>query len=188
MVRRARLHEHATALRAAPRPPRNLRHELKRPLASPKVGKVQPRVGIHDSDDRDVRKVEPLGDHLGSEQDVDLALGNALQDVMVRPLARRRVEIHACDSRAGIAHPEEMLELLRTQTAQALGLVTADQAGTRYSVFVAAVVAAHRGRSLMHRESDGAPGTSRHVAARRTLHERRKSAAVEQQNHLFAAF
>src|SRR6266540_2294744 len=45
----------------------------------------------------------------------------------------------------------------------------------------------HRGRRLMHREGDRALGTTWHVAARGTLDERRKPAAIEQQDDLLAA-
>src|SRR5262244_1638371 len=87
MIGRTGLHEDPAAARAAPRAARHLRHQLKRALASSKVGKMQPRVGIHYAYDRNIGEVEPLGDHLSAEQHVHLATGDTLENVMVRPLA-----------------------------------------------------------------------------------------------------
>jgi hypothetical protein len=34
-----------------------LRHKLERPLAGPEIGEMQAGIGVHDADDRHVRKV-----------------------------------------------------------------------------------------------------------------------------------
>ena len=73
VVGRKRLHEHAAALVAAAGAAGDLRDELKRPLGRPQVAKVQRRVGVDHADQRHVRKVEPLGDHLRAQQDLHLA-------------------------------------------------------------------------------------------------------------------
>src|SRR5258705_2809141 len=106
---------------------------------------------------------------------------------MMGPFARRRIEVHPRDPGAGIAQPDEMLELLRAQAPQALCRLAANDAGIRYSLFVTAVMTPHRGRRVMHREGDRALGTTWHVAARGTLDERREPAAIEQQDDLLAA-
>ena len=61
-----------------PRGPRPVRpatwaSKLKRPLRGAEVGDVQADVGVDHADQRHVREVEPLGDHLRAEQDVDQA-------------------------------------------------------------------------------------------------------------------
>src|SRR6267154_1380276 len=187
VIGRARLYEHPAAARPPPRPSCHLRHKLECALAGPEIGEMEAGIGVHDADDGDVGKVEPLRDHLRAQQDVDLAARNTLQDVMVGPFARRRIEVHPRDPGAGIAQPDEVLELLRAQAPQALCRLAAHDAGIRYSLFVTAVMTPHRGRRLMHREGDRALGTTWHVAARGTLDERREPATIEQKDDLLAA-
>src|SRR5258705_13942560 len=148
---------------------------------------MQARLGVHDADDGAVGKVEPLRDHLRAQQDVDLAARNALQDVMMGPFARRRIEVHPRDPGAGIAQPDEVLELLRAEPAQALRRVAADSADLGDRLLVPAVVAPHAGWGVVYRERDSALRAPRHVAARGTLDERREPAAIEQQDDLLAA-
>src|SRR5260370_41052097 len=103
------------------------------------------------------------------------------------PFERRLSEVHPRDPGAGLAQPDEMLELLRAQVPQVLCRLAANDAGIRYSLFVTAVMTPHRGRRLMHREGDRALGPTCHVAARGTLDERGEPATIEQQDDLLAA-
>src|SRR2546429_4216458 len=50
-------------------------------------------VRVDDSDERDVREVQSLGDHLRAEQNVHLAGADAIEDVRMRPFSARRVKI-----------------------------------------------------------------------------------------------
>ena len=56
-------------------------------------------VGVDDADERHAREVESLGDHLRAEQHVDVAPAHAVQDPLMRPLPRGRVDVHARDAR-----------------------------------------------------------------------------------------
>ena len=116
MIGRARLHEHAAAAGSPPRPSRHLRHKLERPLAGAEIGEMQAGIGVHHADDGDVRKVEPFGDHLRAQEDIDLARGDTLQNVMMGPFARGRIEIHPRDPGARITQTQKVLELLRAQS------------------------------------------------------------------------
>jgi len=60
MVGRARLHEHTPAAGSPPRPASHLRHKLERPLAGAEIGEMEAGVRVHDADDGDIGKVEPL--------------------------------------------------------------------------------------------------------------------------------
>ena len=73
MLRLERLHQHPPAARPAARPARHLGEQLERPLGGAEVGHVQADVRVDDADQRHVGEVQPLGDHLRAEQDVDLA-------------------------------------------------------------------------------------------------------------------
>src|SRR5688572_22542371 len=73
MKRRERLHEDLALDIAPPRAPGDLRDQLKGPFARAKVGNVQRQVGVNNSDERHVRKVQALRNHLRADKDVDLA-------------------------------------------------------------------------------------------------------------------
>ena len=120
MVGCSRLDEDPPALCTPPCSSRHLRDKLKRPLARAKIREMQAGVGVHDTDDRDIGEVESFGDHLRAEQDVHVSAGETLEDVMVRPLARGGVEVHAGDARARVPQSDEVLQLLCAQSAQPL--------------------------------------------------------------------
>lgn len=66
-------------------PPASADHlgdELEGAFAGSEIGHVQGRVRIDDSDEPHTGKVEPLGDHLSSGEEPDLAGSEAIQDVM----------------------------------------------------------------------------------------------------------
>src|SRR6185437_1135232 len=109
--------EHAPSLRPAPRATGDLSHKLERPFAGPKVGEMEPGVGIDHPYHGHVGKIQALRDHLGAEQDVHVSARDTLQDVVMGPLAGGRVEVHPRD--AGPRKPEanEMLELLSPEAA-----------------------------------------------------------------------
>jgi hypothetical protein len=73
VLRQRRLDEHGAAARAATCAAGHLREQLERALAGAEVGQVHRDVGIDHADERDVREVEALRDHLRAEQDVDVA-------------------------------------------------------------------------------------------------------------------
>ena len=81
--RSGRLHEDFPRLGAPAGSPRHLGEELEGAFAGPEVRKVEADVGVDDPDQRDVGKIEPLRDHLRSEQDVHLSAANPLEDAEV---------------------------------------------------------------------------------------------------------
>ena len=52
---------------------RHLGQELERAFCRPEIGHLQPDVGRHDTDERHIREVVTLGDHLCSHQHIYLA-------------------------------------------------------------------------------------------------------------------
>jgi hypothetical protein len=72
-----------TAALAAPRATCHLGEQLKGALAGAEVRQVHRDIGVHDADQRDIRKVESLCDHLRAQQDVDFTLLDAPEDVVV---------------------------------------------------------------------------------------------------------
>src|SRR5262249_15841784 len=73
MVGRKRLHENAAPFIAAAGAAGDLGDELKRPLGCSQITKMERRIGVNDADERHIREIETLGDHLRAEQDFYLA-------------------------------------------------------------------------------------------------------------------
>ena len=92
--RRVGLHENFAGGFAAARAARHLREQLKRPFARAEIGKVQREIGVDDSDERDVREMQTLRDHLRADENVDLAGAEGAQRFAIRILARHRIGIH----------------------------------------------------------------------------------------------
>ena len=133
--------EHDPARRiAAPGAAGDLRDELERPLGGAEVGQRQRRVAADDADERDVRVVQPLGDHLRAEHHLDLALGEAAEQCLVVLAAAHRVAVDAGELQLGELPRDLLLDALRAQAEQA-ELLLAARALLRQRVDRQAVVA-----------------------------------------------
>ena len=182
----AGLDDHVATFGAAARTPRDLTQELKRPLRSAEVGQIDADVRVDDTDQRDVRKIEPLGDHLRAEEHVHLPAADAVEDLGVRPLPARRIHVHACDARGGEALGEEPLHLLRSQPTLSQQRSVAARAALPTRLGVPAVVADQALGCPMIGETDRAVGAGGNVAAVAALHERRVAPAIQEENALLA--
>src|SRR2546423_6201923 len=94
MTRQPRLNQNAPTFDSAPRSPGNLAQKLEAALRCTEIGQIDSNVSVNHPDESDVRKVQPLRDHLGAEQDVDLTRGNAVEDSRVRPFPTCGVDVH----------------------------------------------------------------------------------------------
>ena len=65
----------------------HLGEELEGAFASAEVGDVEREVGIENGGEGDVREVESLGDHLGAEEDIDLARTEGGEGIFERVFA-----------------------------------------------------------------------------------------------------
>src|SRR2546423_1879151 len=185
MVRRQPgLDQDTTAFRPPASSARHLTQELKAALGRPEIRKVDSNVRVDDADERDVRKVESLRDHLRSEKNVHLSSGDAVEYTRVRPFSARGIEVHSRYSRRGKSLGQKPLYLLRSQTALLqIPAAAARTIGPRIFL-VQAVVADETLGVPVVRERDAAVGTRRHRTAVDALHERRVTAPVEEQDAL----
>src|SRR4051794_33396131 len=119
VVWRKRLHEDAPPLVAAPRAAGHLRHELKGSFRRPQVAKMKRRVGVDNADQRHVREIKPLGDHLRTQQYFHLAGAKAIERGLVAPGLLHRVAIHAYQRHIGKAAPDFRLEPLGAKALKA---------------------------------------------------------------------
>ena len=74
-----------------------LGQELKRSFPSPKIGHVQSDVRVDDAHQSDVWEIEPLGDHLCADQDINFTGSKRLQNRTIRIFPRHRIGVHSCN-------------------------------------------------------------------------------------------
>src|SRR5512139_3644722 len=91
MVRVKRLDDHLAGGFSSPCPSGHLGQQLERSLARAKVGKVKRGVCGNHTHKGDPRKVVPLDDHLGADQNIDMTGFKPLQNTMVTVLSCCRV-------------------------------------------------------------------------------------------------
>ena len=78
MVRKVGLHQHLTGQFAAAGSAGNLLEQRKEMLCGAKFRTVERIVGAENADQRQPGKVMPLGEHLRTDKDIDLARGDGI--------------------------------------------------------------------------------------------------------------
>ena len=180
-----RLDQDLPAPGTPPRPPRHLAEELEGALRGPEVREVDPHVGVHHAHEGHPGKIQPLGDHLGAQQDVHLVALDPSQDLLVRPLPRGRVHVHAGDPRPGEGLGDHPLDLLGPESPEVELRRPAPLAPRRGGLLVATVVAHHAAGGAVEGQGHGAVPAAPDVAALLTLDEGGIPPAIEEQDHLF---
>ncbi len=190
VLRHQRLDDGEAGAIASSRASRDLRQQLKGPLGSTKIGETQADIGGHHADQRHVRKIMPLGDHLRADQHVELAARKTVQGMSTR-LPLRRTESRSMRASLGLRKVRSNLRLdALSAKADTLEIRRrAFGARARHGLRKVAVVAA--------RPPVVAPGVNgqRHAAVR-TLERRStlaaddrggKTAAIQENQRLFPA-
>ena len=165
----------------------DLRDQLERPLARPEVRHGEPEVRIDDADQRDVRKVQPLRDHLGPDQDIELAAPEPLENHLVVVRAAHRVGIHAGDPGRVEHGARDRLDLLGAESGVADLRRTALRAGRVGGNHAAAQVAAQDLMQLRIGVGHRTIRTARLEAALLADHDPRIAAPVQEEDALLAA-
>ena len=111
--RREGLDDHLSLGVAPARTAGNLGKKLECPLPGTEVRRMQPRVRVDDADQGDIGKIQPLGDHLGSDEDVGLTGAEFSQNLAVRSFAGHRVRIHPGDAGHRKEPADRFLDALR---------------------------------------------------------------------------
>src|SRR5262249_12978232 len=126
---------------AAPRASGDLREKLEGPLARAKIRQVQPHVGVDDSDERDVREVQPLRDHLRADEDVDLARAERAKRLAIRLAMPHYIGVHALHDGPREKFLHGILDLLRAGAGVSDSRILALRAARRRGGEMAADVA-----------------------------------------------
>ncbi len=183
-VRLEGLDEHPPR-RVAAASPGELRHELKRALLRPEVGKPQPCVGIDDGGERDASEVVSLRHHLRPEKDAPLAGGETGQRLAQLPGPAGHVRVEPEQLQLREPGGELRFELLRSGTeSRDLGGPTGRAQGGRGRA--APAVVAVQTIVGVEGERDVAIGAPEGQPARTAVERRRDPASVQQQDRLAA--
>ena len=188
MIGAERLDQHPPALVAAARAAGNLRHQLKRAFRRPEIREVQRRVGIDHADQRDVGKIQTLGDHLRAQQDLDLARAKSSQRLLVAARPLHAVRIHPQARGVREPRPDLLLQFLRPQAGVADAGRAAFRADAGGGDRVIAIMADGLVVFAVVRQGDVAIGTADDVPAAGALDGRGIAAAVQQQDDLAVFF
>src|SRR6476661_1929586 len=93
--RRVSLHEHFAMCLAAAGASRHLCEKLESAFAGAEIGHMQGEVGVDESDQRYVREMQALRDHLRADENVDLDGAKIPQRFALRFLTGHRIGVHA---------------------------------------------------------------------------------------------
>src|SRR5690606_13445409 len=81
----------------------HLREKLERALGGAQIAARQTEIAIDDADKSEKREIMPLGDELGADDDIDLALGNRFELKAEALDAAENVARHDIEARLGKA-------------------------------------------------------------------------------------
>ena len=92
------LHHNLTLKFSTSGPTSDLGQQLEGSLPGPNIRDMQPNIGIEYTNESHVRKVKPLGNHLGPDQNIDLVGSEIVQGVTQLVFPTHRVGIDSSDS------------------------------------------------------------------------------------------
>ena len=133
-------------------------------------------------------EIQAFGDHLRSDEDVERALAESVQDAFQRMLATGGVLVHARDPGIGKKFPEFLLDLLRSEAEHAQPCAPAVAADNRGGILAAAVVAPQLVLLLVVREAHVAVLALGYPAAGFTLPHGNIAPPVLENDDLFLLF
>lgn len=178
------LEEDFSAAIAATGTTSDLGDEVEGSFGSAEIGEVESGIGIDDSDEEDVGKVETFGDHLGPEKDLEGSIAELGEDPFVASWFSHGIGIHATDASGGEAFLDFHFESLGPESAIANFAALAFRAEGRCGDGVVAVVADGFTAIVMVGEWEIAIRAMDDVSAVRALDARGETATIEEEHAL----
>ena len=117
------LHENFARRFAPAGAARNLGQQLERSFASAEIRHMQREIGVDDSNESDVRKMETLRDHLRADENVDLTDTESMEGFAIRILAGHRIGVHPAHDSMGKDVGHVSLYLFRSETGINQGIL-----------------------------------------------------------------
>ncbi len=180
------LDDDAPGLCPASRAPGDLCEQRKGAFGGGKVGQVQRDIRLDHAHQRYPRQVKPFGDHLRADENVGLAVGEAIKQLLMCVPVARRVAVPAQQARRGEAALDRILHLLRAQAEVANARTAACRAEMQDLVLPAAIMAEQHAFRGMIGQGDIAAITERHEAAIATEYAACRATAIQKEDRLLA--
>ena len=187
VLRAIGLQEHVSGAFASSGPPGNLGQQLKQALGRPEVGHRQAGVGGHHPDQRDIGVIVTFGNHLGADQDVDVAVAQSTQNALMRRLGTSGVAVHAGQPRFGKQRAQHRFDLLGAEAVGPQRGPFAPRAQRRHRLVETAVMAPQPVGAAVIRQRHAAMFAVGNRAAITALQVGGKTAPVNQNEALLAA-
>ena len=100
VVRQIGLDDDLAGDEAPSRPSRHLGKELKTAFRRPEVGHGKPDIRVHDPHQRHIGEVQPFGDHLGPDKNIQIPPPELTEDLFIKAGSCHGIGVHPCDPRA----------------------------------------------------------------------------------------
>ena len=186
MLRIKGLDQHPAAAAGATGATGDLGQQRKAAFGGAKIGQIEDAVGAEHPDQTDAGKIMPLGDHLGTNQNIDLPRHHFIDQPLMGTLAAGGVAIHPRYPRAGEEFGQFLLQSLGAGPLRfdiqtmALGA----DFGRRFEIIT--IMTAHLALPLMKGQGDFTVRAVKAAAAIGAEQKGRKAAPVKQQQRLLA--
>ena len=184
MIRVVGLEQHPAGAVAAAGASRDLQQQLGHALGGAKVDAEQPAVGVEDRHQGDVREVVSFREHLGADDDVDVAGMHAIEQRFQRTAAARCIAVHPGDAQAVDPRLQGARDALGAEPETAHVLRAAPGAFGDRRAHRRAVVAAQPPVLAMEHQMRIAPLAIRDPAARMAYQPGRVPTPVDEQERL----
>ena len=162
--------------------------QLHRALGRPQVAAGEPEIGIDHADQGQPREVPALGDDLGADHQVDLALGDPAHRLGGGVRARQGVAGHHQDARVGEGGAGLLGDPLHAGADRGQAVLgAAGRAVHRHRLGVAAMMAGELAAGAVLDQPGGAVRALDAVAAGAAQRQGRVAASVEEQHRLLGA-
>ena len=175
----------ALSLRS-PRSAGCLCEKLKGPLTCPVAWNIQRQVCHQDPDQRHIREIMSLHDHLCADHDIRLMGGKRGKYLQLSILAGGGILVHPQHPGVGKQQLHFPLHLLRTDLERPQKRTGTFRAGLRHGRLIAAVMA-QQAPSPVKSQRHITVGTFQHMTAGSAGNEPRIASAVQKQHRLFTA-
>jgi len=166
--------------------PSDLRQQLERALGRAIVREIDARIGMHDPDRRYSGKIEPFGDHLRSDDDVDLATEDTLEKRSRVIAALHDVPIPAQHARLRKTLLHLAFDSLRSRSVITQRGAPARRARCAREAAKIATVTDQLAAIGVIDERDIAERAHFHVPAGSTLDQGRRATPVDEEKNLLA--
>jgi hypothetical protein len=162
-----RLQDRLAALFSPPRSPDHLRKKLTRPFGGSEIRKVERLIRQEDTDQRDMRQIQPFRHHLRADQDVGLAPNQGFQNRFVFAALSDGVAVHPGDTRVGKVVAKLLFHPLRSDAESDQLFLPALRTRNIFRLGVSAVMTKVVPLAVVIRKRDGAISAPEALAAGR---------------------